>query len=225
MSACRMPTGDTVAKDQGLVTLESDKATMEVPSPASGVVKEIRVKVGDKVSEGDVIAMLEVGEGKDDAKPEQKEEKKPEGKKAEAPEAPEKKAESKSAEKAPEPVRPSADLPAVNETSFSKAHASPSVRKFARELGVDLGKVNGSGVKGRITHDDVKNFVKSVMRGGDAVGGGGSAWTGDTRVFADYHFDMDRWQRMREGSSSACPGFSHGFVSSRICRAYHGVFR
>lgn len=163
--------GDEVEQESSLITLETDKAAMDVPAPQAGRIVEMKVGNGDKVSEGDVIAILEVAEGKGEAKAGKKEEKKSE-KKAEAPEEPKKKAESKPAEKAPEPVRPSADLPAVNEESFSKAHASPSVRKFARELGVDLGKVNGSGVKGRITHDDVKGFVKSVMRGGAVAGSG-----------------------------------------------------
>lgn len=168
--------GDSVEKETPLITLETDKAAMDVPSPESGKIVELKVGNGDKVSEGDVIAVLEVAEGgKQEAAP--KEEKAAE---KEAPKAAEKE-EGRREKEEEKPVaqpakteraRPSADLPAVDETSFSKAHASPSVRKFARELGVDLGKVNGSGVKGRVTHDDVKGFVKSVMRGGGAAGAG-----------------------------------------------------
>lgn len=164
--------GENVEQETSLITLETDKAAMDVPAPRAGRIVEMKVGNGDKVSEGDVIAVLEVEEGKSEAKPEKKQEKQAEEKKAEAPKADEKQPEKKAAEKTAEPARPSADLPATNEASFSKAHASPSVRKFARELGVDLGKVNGSGVKGRITHEDVKGFVKSVMRGGAAAGGG-----------------------------------------------------
>jgi len=166
--------GDTIEKESSLITIETDKAAMDVPAPQAGKIVEMKVGNGDKVSEGDVIAVLEIAEaGKAETKPEQESARQPEEKKPEAAKPAEKpKAEEKPAA-TDKPVRPSADLPAINEASFSKAHASPSVRKFARELGVDLGKVNGSGVKGRITHDDVKGFVKSVMRGGAVTGGAG----------------------------------------------------
>ncbi|HEX7048343.1 MAG TPA: dihydrolipoyllysine-residue acetyltransferase [Gammaproteobacteria bacterium] len=166
--------GDTVEKETPLITLETDKAAMDIPSPAAGKIVELKVGNGDKVSEGSAIAVLEAAaeEKTETKKPDEKkpEEKKPQAQKEEA--KPAKAEETKPAESKSEPARPSADLPAVNEETFSKAHASPSVRKFARELGVDLGKVTGSGVKGRITHDDVKGFVKSVMRGGAVAGGG-----------------------------------------------------
>ncbi|HEX7029884.1 MAG TPA: dihydrolipoyllysine-residue acetyltransferase [Gammaproteobacteria bacterium] len=177
--------GDTVEKETPLITLETDKAAMDVPSPAAGKIVEMKVGNGDKVSEGTVIAVLEAG---DESKSKDKEQEEGIREKEEEPqvEAPKPVAEVNEAPPSPlrgegrgegegtqEAVRPSADLPAVNEESFSKAHASPSVRKFARELGVDLGKVNGSGIKGRITHEDVKGFVKSVMRSGGAPGGAG----------------------------------------------------
>ena len=141
--------GDTVAQEQSLVTLESDKATMEIPSPSAGVVKELKLKVGDKVSKGSPILVLAAS----------------------------------AAAGAPAPQRsgaPSAAAPAVSapapaprpvprepqEETGTKPHASPSVRKFARELGVDLARVQGSGPKGRIVHADVQGFVKSALSSG-----------------------------------------------------------
>ncbi|MFH1598687.1 MAG: dihydrolipoyllysine-residue acetyltransferase [Pseudomonadota bacterium] len=189
--------GDTVSKDQGLVTLESDKATMEVPAPFDGVVREVKVKVGDELSEGSVVALIEPAaeaadkpSAKAEAKPAQKTEEKP-GPEAEA--APEAKPEPKSEPKSePEPksgpAQPS--TPAMNAgnphsppvTFDAEAlmpgkvpHASPAVRLFARELGVDLGQVSGSARGGRISKEDVQVYVKSVMAGGGAAraGGGG----------------------------------------------------
>ncbi|WP_027469258.1 dihydrolipoyllysine-residue acetyltransferase [Deefgea rivuli] len=144
--------GDVIEKEQSLIALETDKATMEVPSTHAGTVKEIKIQVGGKASEGDVVLLLEVAGTAAVSAP------------APAPVA------------APAVVAPvaapaavaapvaTASAPAkIDEANFSKAHASPSVRKFARELGVDLGKVGGKGPKGRILHEDVQNFVKSVM--------------------------------------------------------------
>jgi pyruvate dehydrogenase E2 component (dihydrolipoamide acetyltransferase) len=149
--------GDTVAVEQSLVTLESDKATMEVPSPAAGKVKEILLKVGDKVAQGSPILVLEAAGGV------------PAGPAvsapAAAPSAPAPKAEAPS----PAPSRPPpvAVEPAA-ESSGAKPHASPSVRKFARELGVDLSRVTGSGPKNRILQADVQAFVKGVVARGPA---------------------------------------------------------
>ncbi|HEX9398305.1 MAG TPA: dihydrolipoyllysine-residue acetyltransferase [Burkholderiales bacterium] len=145
--------GDAVAKEQSLLTLESDKATMEIPSPAAGVVRELRVKVGDKVSKGMAILLLD-GDGKAVATP-----------KAEvprpAPMAPA--APAPVAAAAPAAARPMPRQP-IEETG-SKPHASPSVRKFARELGVDLAQVRGNGPKGRILHEDVQAYVKGALAG------------------------------------------------------------
>lgn len=155
--------GDTIKVDDSLITLESDKATMEIPSTHAGVVKEIKIKVGDKVAEGSLILMLEEGEAA--AAP--VEEKAQSAKAEEVKEAP--KAEEKPAtEPTPAPTpKPAAHRPSptasIDEAKFSKAHASPGVRKFARELGVDLGKVTGSGRKNRILKEDVKNFVKLAL--------------------------------------------------------------
>jgi pyruvate dehydrogenase E2 component (dihydrolipoamide acetyltransferase) len=140
--------GDTVAKEQSLITLESDKATMEIPSPAAGVVQEIRLKTGDKVSEGSAILVLQAGAGAPPAA-------------AAAPPV---------ASASPAPVAPVAaaavrpPVPAEpREATLAKPHASPSVRKFARELGVDLARVRGSGPKGRVLPADVQVFVKTAL--------------------------------------------------------------
>ena len=155
--------GDSVAKEASLITVESDKATMQIPSPATGVVKELRVKLGDKVSEGSMILLLEASEGVAPAPQPAKD--------AEiaAPSAPAPKpAEARAPATAPAavPIHRFAPVPLlepVPDVCAFKPHASPSVRKFARELGADLAKVRGSGPKGRITQEDVQAFVKGVM--------------------------------------------------------------
>ncbi len=161
--------GDEVAAEQGLITLETDKAAMDVPAPAGGKVLSLAVKQGDKVSEGDLVATLRIagaatpGSGLASAPPQEpgeSQEQEPAG--AVAPTSSQAVA-----------TTPRGQLPPIDEAGFAKAHASPSVRKFARELGVDLGQVKGSGQKGRITQDDIKAFVKSVLSG--AAAGGGTA--------------------------------------------------
>jgi len=160
--------GDTVNPEDSLITLESDKATMEVPAPFGGTIKEMKVKVGDKVAEGATILTLEASE---DAPAEQD---KPAPAAASAPAAPA--AATVAAPAAPSPT-PSAPPPApaspatVDEGAFVAAHASPGVRRFARELGVDLGRVTGSGPKNRILKEDVEKFVKGVMTSGGARDG------------------------------------------------------
>ena len=162
--------GDAVKAEDPLVTLESDKATMEVPSPAAGVVRDIKLKVGDKVSEGMLVLMLEpAGEAPAKAVA-------PTPAAASAAPPPPKAAPQPVATKpasAPVPVPPVSA--AVDESSFGKAHASPSVRRFARELGVDLGRVSGSGPKGRVLVEDVQAHVKGELsrpRGEAGTGGG-----------------------------------------------------
>ncbi|WP_031363882.1 dihydrolipoyllysine-residue acetyltransferase [Caballeronia sordidicola] len=149
--------GDKVEKEQSLVTLESDKATMDVPSPAAGTVKELKVKVGDNVSEGTLILVLEGGEGAA-----------PAAAPAAAPKqeaAPDTAPKSAPAQKeAPSALALAPAMPAGDGTRTS-SHASPSVRKFARELGVDVATVKGTGPKNRITQADVTAFVKGVMSG------------------------------------------------------------
>jgi pyruvate dehydrogenase E2 component (dihydrolipoamide acetyltransferase) len=156
--------GDKVAKEQSLITLESDKATMEIPSPGPGVVKEVKVKVGDKVAKGSAILVLEGGD--------QRAEPRGEAPKAEPKVETPKPAAARQASAATREAAPAAS------TGGALPHASPSVRKFARELGVDLAQVKASGPKGRILHEDVQGFVKGVLSGrapaaAKAGGGGG----------------------------------------------------
>jgi pyruvate dehydrogenase E2 component (dihydrolipoamide acetyltransferase) len=167
--------GDTIEKEQSLVTLESDKATMDVPSSHSGVVKEVKVKVGDSISEGSVVLLLEGSEAPINTAtntpaptqapaPVKTQASAPTPAPAPIPVAPTPIAAPVSTQApAPAPVStPSAEL------GQSGSHASPSVRKFARELGVTIASVKGTGPKGRITQDDVQAFVKSVMSGASA---------------------------------------------------------
>ncbi|HZA96724.1 MAG TPA: dihydrolipoyllysine-residue acetyltransferase, partial [Burkholderiaceae bacterium] len=155
--------GDTVAKDQSLITVESDKASMEIPSSLAGVIKEMKIKLGDKVSKGTAIATV-TGPAGDVPKSAQPAPAAAPSLTA-APEAKSPEASKRSHAFAtemgarPEPLEPSP-------TSGAKPHASPSVRKFARELGVELTAVRGSGPKGRITEEDVRSHVKSVMAAG-----------------------------------------------------------
>ena len=200
--------GDQVAAEAPLVTLESDKATMDVPSPAGGVVREVLVKVGDKVSQGSKVARLEVDEklskpaatqlkpappeepaasARTPAVPpvEQVEPEKPfVDETTKAPSAPPtgqtpRKEYGGPTETVPPPrAEPSVAPPVVDEEAFHKAHAGPGVRKLARELGADLGRVTGSGPKGRILPTDVYKFVKSVMTGAAAPAAGAPAPAG-----------------------------------------------
>jgi pyruvate dehydrogenase E2 component (dihydrolipoamide acetyltransferase) len=168
--------GDTIKVEQSLITVESDKASMEIPSSHAGVLKELKVKVGDTVNIGDLLAILEGAAGTAASAPA-----------AAAPEA----AAAPAAAAAAAPAAATASVeaaPAHNPTgtpSLGLPHASPSVRKFARELGVPLDEVQGKGPKGRITLDDVQGFTKSVMAGAvqtaaqkakapASTGGGGS---------------------------------------------------
>ncbi len=160
--------GDTVAVEDSLVTLETDKAAMDVPAVVAGTIVDVFVKVGDKLSEGNSIAIIEVsGEATAPAPAAEPE-------KAAQPAAP---APAKPAPAAPAPAAAAekpATLPSIDESGFAKAHASPSVRKLARELGVNLAQVKGTGLKSRIVHDDVKAFVKAILTGqATAPGGGG----------------------------------------------------
>lgn len=155
--------GDTVSLDDVLLTLESDKATMDVPSTAAGVITALHMKVGDKVSEGSPIADVQTAASAAPAPSAPKAET-PAPQPATAPAA----APAKTEAPAAAPKAAFGDTP-VNEAGFAKAHAGPSVRKLARELGVDLSLVNGTGAKGRVLAEDVKGFVKGVMQGGAAV--------------------------------------------------------
>ena len=168
--------GDTVQSDASLLVLESDKATMEIPSPSAGTVKELKVKIGDKVSQGTLVLMLEVEAAEQQAK-------------VVAQAAIERAGVAPaSAVVPPAPVAALAldagriviaapPAAALTEPGNLKAlpHASPSVRKFARELGVDLNRVTGSANKGRITQEDVQAFVKQAIAGGGAAASRGTA--------------------------------------------------
>ncbi len=166
--------GDTVKAEQSLITVESDKASMEIPSSHAGVVKELKIKLGDKVAEGSLILLLdasETGASVPAAAPAP----------AAAPVPATAPAPVAAAAPAPAPSSAPAATPAPPAASESvsagqRAHASPSVRKFARELGVELARVVGTGPKGRILLEDVQGFVKGVMSGSsaapDAAGGG-----------------------------------------------------
>ena len=158
--------GDTVVVDQSLITVESDKASMEIPSSQAGVVKEIRIKIGDKVAEGSLMLILETdGAAAAAPAPAPAPVTAPAAVVAAAP-APAPAATAPAAAPAPTPTpAPAAPAP----VSGAIPHASPSIRKFARELGVDLAQVRGSGPKGRITQEDVHGYVKGVIAGGAAA--------------------------------------------------------
>jgi pyruvate dehydrogenase E2 component (dihydrolipoamide acetyltransferase) len=170
--------GETVKLDDALVTLESDKATMDVPSSVAGVVKEIKVALGDKISAGTVVAVVESSAepAVSPAAPAAAGTPAPAKAPAEAPPGP-----AAAAPAAPAPAlatlsaaasaAPPAGMPAPALARGGSTHASPSVRGFARELGVDLAQVAASGPKGRILKEDVTAFVKGVMAGAPAVGG------------------------------------------------------
>ncbi|MFY3601275.1 dihydrolipoyllysine-residue acetyltransferase [Achromobacter xylosoxidans] len=166
--------GDTIKAEQSLITVESDKASMEIPASQGGVVKEVKVKVGDKVAKGSVVVVVEGSAPAAAAAPAAKAEAAPA--RSEAPAA---KAEAPAAPATPavgSRPAPAAALEDANLKPGQLPHASPSVRKFARELGVNLSKVKGTGPKDRITADDVRGFVKTALASGAApVAAGGSA--------------------------------------------------
>ncbi|MBH2069412.1 MAG: dihydrolipoyllysine-residue acetyltransferase [Burkholderiales bacterium] len=158
--------GDAIKVDQSLLTVESDKASMEIPSSHAGIVKELKVKVGDKVAKGSLVLVVETtGAAAAPAAAAPAAAPAPAAQAAAAPAA--------AVASAPVAAAPApAAAPAVN---GKLAHASPSIRKFARELGVELASVGGSGPKGRITQEDVQNFVKGVMSGAVAAPGAANA--------------------------------------------------
>jgi pyruvate dehydrogenase E2 component (dihydrolipoamide acetyltransferase) len=187
--------GDPVRKDQGLVTLESDKATMEVPAPFDGTVKEVKVKEGDEVSEGSVIALIETAGAPVSAIPEARSEgaaspgtsaspspspqsSTPRGEEAKSP-APAQKEEAKVVPRdapdgdVPPQARPPLDAAII--MPGDAPYASPAVRAFARELGVDIAQVKGSGRKGRIQREDVQAYVKHALASGARPAAAGGA--------------------------------------------------
>jgi pyruvate dehydrogenase E2 component (dihydrolipoamide acetyltransferase) len=137
--------GQQIDKEMPLITIETEKAAMDVPAPAAGRISQVKVKQGDKISEGSVILLLEAAAGAESA------------------------ANTAAASSAQSPPDATASPPTpqvaatIDERAFSRAYASPSVRKFARELGADLGKITGTGPKARITQEDVKAHVKKIL--------------------------------------------------------------
>ena len=162
--------GDIVKKEDGLITLETDKASMDVPAPESGKIESITIKKGDFVKQGDKIGKLTVNtEEKNNTKTVTKE---TEDNKSEiVDKIPEPKVSNQEITSKPN-HQSNNKLPKIDEASFSSAHASPSVRKFARELGVNLIDVEGTGIKFRILKDDIKAFVKSILSGSRKEGHG-----------------------------------------------------
>jgi pyruvate dehydrogenase E2 component (dihydrolipoamide acetyltransferase) len=159
--------GDRIKTEDPLVTIETDKAAMDVPAIVGGRIKSVLVKVGDKVSEGSSLAIIEADAPVAQPAPA-----------ADGAAVTDNSAPAETLQQAPAPVKQQApaamtELPSINEAGFSRAHASPSVRKLAREMGVDLAQVKGYGAKNRILHDDLKAFVKAILTGQSAAPGGG----------------------------------------------------
>lgn len=185
--------GDELEEEQGLITLETDKATMDVPAPQAGVVKELKVAVGDKVSQGSLVLMMEVA-GAVPAPAAQ----------APAPvAAPAKSASAPSTASAPAPAAKAPPVPhhpsAGEKGKSGKAHASPSVRRLAREFGVDLTLVNGSGRKGRVLKEDVQSYVKyelsrPKMNAGSSVASG----SGGLQVIAPPKVEFSKFGEVEE---------------------------
>ena len=171
--------GDAVSVEDPLLTMESDKASMDVPSPFSGTVKTVKIKAGDKVSQNDLILTLVVKELETAVTETSAETENSEATATETKDivSTRKSESTSSGAVSKEPARrPPPIVMSVNQKSFLRAHASPSIRKFARELGVDLSQVHGSGRKERITKEDVQEFVKQALGGtasGNAAAGSG----------------------------------------------------
>ncbi|HZQ62960.1 MAG TPA: biotin/lipoyl-containing protein, partial [Casimicrobiaceae bacterium] len=194
--------GDLVNAEDSLVTLESEKATMDVPAPASGRVRELKVKVGDKVSEGSVILALETSK---QAGP------RPESREAPPPAPPQQNAQpsAPAAKAAPQPAAaplppsasPPPDIPPaslIEPEGFRAAHASPSVRKFARELGVDLSKITGTGPKSRILQEDVQKYVKQQLQTARAPSATTAAAVGGLQLLPWPQVDFTKYGAIEE---------------------------
>ena len=174
--------GDTVSEDQSLLSVEGDKASMEVPAPFAGKVKEIKISVGDKVSTGSLIMLFETT-GSADAAP---------AAEAEAPKA-ESKAETKAETKTEAPAAKAEAAPASNDgfvENSAYAHASPVIRRLAREFGINLAKVKGTGRKDRVVKEDVQNYVKQLVK---QVESGAAAGSGAGNSMG---FDLIAWPKV-----------------------------
>ena len=184
--------GQEVEAEEALLAMESDKAVMEIPSPFAGVIKEIKVKEGDKLKTGDVIALAEAA-GDEASAPQN-----PEPPKAAEPVTPSI-PESDAAQDKPDkkPVAPPA---AIVETDLGKGnHASPSIRRFARELGVNLSTVQGTAPKGRVTKEDIQNYVKNLVKTGGSGSGAGlpaAAYSDPAKFGAVREEELTRIQRI-----------------------------
>ena len=165
--------GDRVDVESPLITLESDKASMDIPSPEAGTIVEVKVQVGDEVTQDDLIATMSVVASSEPAAKDDAIET-PAAATEDKTDTAEPVAATTAAQKttAPAPSSAPSTLPPINEGEFGNAHASPGVRKFARELGADLSQISGSGAKGRILKEDVQSFVKQILSGGATAGGG-----------------------------------------------------
>jgi pyruvate dehydrogenase E2 component (dihydrolipoamide acetyltransferase) len=199
--------GDTVTKDQSLITLESDKATMEVPAPFGGVVKEIKVKIGDELSEGAVIAVIETDGAAVSASPSPA----PGEGRGEGAQAPSKPSASTSETAKPSPTpatsKPEGDAPPQARPPVDARlvmpgdapYASPAIRAFARELGVDVAQVKGSGRGGRIQRDDISTYVKHALASGARpVAGGASASLGGLNLLPWPKIDFAKFGEIEE---------------------------
>ncbi|WP_417441750.1 dihydrolipoyllysine-residue acetyltransferase [Idiomarina sp.] len=199
--------GDSVSAEDGLITLETDKATMDVPCPEDGEIEEMLVKVGDKVSQGSVIAKLKVAGGADDSKAEEKDSAKEE--KSESNKESDKKSEDKDQKKDKDSgssVKPSSERqPPVPDHPSQRSdrkegilHASPAVRRVAREFGVDLSQVKGSGPKDRILKEDVQEFVKYELSRPKAVAGATGQGGGGLQVIDPPKVDFSKFGEVEE---------------------------
>lgn len=194
--------GDEVEAETGLITLETDKATMDVPAPFAGVVKELKVSNGDKVSQGTLIALIETQQAGDDGAAEESEsEQKQTESKEKEPASSEKTASApqSSSSGAPKPPPVPHHPSAGEKASTGQIHASPAVRRVAREFGVDLSQVSGSGRKGRIVKEDVQSYVKyelsrPKMTPGSSVGSG----SGGLQVLAPPKVDFSKFGDVEE---------------------------
>ena len=183
--------GDTVEEEDGLITLETDKASMDVPSPKKGVITQMFIKQGDKVSKGDVVCKMKVAGSAPAANaPAPAPAPAPSASAAPAPAA----ATAAPAKPAPVPHHPSAGA----KSKSGKVHASPSVRRLAREFGVDLTQVNGSGNKGRILKEDVQSYVKYELSRPKATAGAVGAGEGGLQVIAPPKVDFSKFGEVEE---------------------------
>ena len=192
--------GDTVAVDQSIVTLESDKATMEVPSPVSGTVRELKARVGDTLSEGDLVALIEVAGGDVVAAP--------------VVETPVTEAKTEPAPPPPPPAVVPVAPPAVREnpavTTGDAPHAGPAVRQLARQLGVPLAQIEGTGRGGRIVREDVTDHVKRTLSGNNSAPSGiaPTAFTGGSNLLPWPKIDFAKFGEIEEQALGRIPKLS-----------------